>query len=107
MLKQWLKAGFIFKKKYFKSAGKRNWVFSGKPKEGNFEMSLAYFENTKIFRLFKIKGEANPYDKGWQPCFQQRKKKVYKRKENFLPSSEKLIAKRLATGCNERSMPWL
>lgn len=92
--KQWIK------KKYFKSAGKRNWVFSGKPKEGNFEMSLAYFENTKIFRHFKIKGEANPYDKDWQPYFQHRKERFTRRKEKSLPLSDKLKTKRLATGCN-------
>ena len=82
--KQWVK------NKYFKPVGKRNWVFTGKPKGGNFEMSLTYFENTKIFRHVKIKGAANPYDKDWQPYFQQRKKRFIKRKENNYLSAEKV-----------------
>jgi RNA-directed DNA polymerase len=82
--RQWIR------KKYFKSIGKRNWMFTGKAKESNFEISLAYFENTKIFRHVKIKGAANPYDKDWQPYFQQRQERFTKRKEKLLSSSEKV-----------------
>jgi RNA-directed DNA polymerase len=78
--KQWVK------NKYFKTIGKRNWVFSGKPKGGNIEISLAYFESTKIFRHVKIKGAANPYDREWHPYFQQRKERFTKRKGKLLLS---------------------
>ena len=79
--KQWIR------KKYFKSVGKRNWVFYGKPKGNNYETHLAFFGDTKIFRHIKIKGAANPYDKQWQPYFQQRQERFIIRKGEILSLS--------------------
>jgi RNA-directed DNA polymerase len=66
---QWIKA------KYFKSIGKRNWVFQttiadkdGKPKT----IRLINASDVPIKRHIKIKAKANPYDLAWEAYFEER-----------------------------------
>lgn len=66
------------KKKYFKPAGNRNWVFAaddmekfhsnGKP----FEIALFRASDIPIKRHIKIKGEANPFDPKFETYFEER-----------------------------------
>jgi RNA-directed DNA polymerase len=65
------------KKKYFKTVGKRNWVFTGtnQDREGRQKvvhlLSAAY---TPIRRHVKIRAKANPYDPQWEMYFEERLK---------------------------------
>lgn len=65
------------KKKYFKTVGKRNWVFTGtiQDREGRQEvvhlLSAAY---TPIRRHVKIRAKANSYDPQWEMYFEERLK---------------------------------
>jgi RNA-directed DNA polymerase len=63
---RWIKA------KYFKSKGKRHWVFSVTDKKKTSELPL--FDATKIIRHVKIKSLSNPYDKEWEGYFKERAK---------------------------------
>jgi RNA-directed DNA polymerase len=65
--KRWIK------KKYFKSIGKRRWVFAAQLKNKDY-VKLIRFEHTKIVRHIKIKSAANPFDADWQEYFTQRDK---------------------------------
>ena len=82
---QWIKD------KYFKSIGRRNWVFSGtiKGPEGKKQAtclrSAAY---TPIERHIKVKGEANPYDPEWEAYFEHR---LDTRMEANLKGKQKLL----------------
>lgn len=81
MLWQWAKrrhpnkgARWI-KKKYFKSIGRRNWVFTGEVnrEEGQpMTVHLLSASYTKIRRHVKIKCAANPYDLTWEDYFEHR-----------------------------------
>ena len=62
--KHWIKS------KYFKSKGKRHWVFSATDKKRKSELPL--FDATKIIRHTKIKCLSNPYDKDWYKYFKER-----------------------------------
>jgi len=65
-------------KKYFKTAGNRNWVFAaddmekfhsnGKP----FELALFRASDIPIKRHIKIRGEANPFDPEFETYFEER-----------------------------------
>jgi RNA-directed DNA polymerase len=63
------------KDKYFKSVGRRNWVFTGicegpdEIKQTTHLRSAAY---TPIKRHIKVKGNANPYDPEWETYFERR-----------------------------------
>jgi RNA-directed DNA polymerase len=77
MLWQWAKrrhpnkgARWI-KKKYFMTAGNRNWVFGCKDQEGKV-VTLANASDTAIVRHVKIKGGANPFDPAWNTYFEDR-----------------------------------
>ena len=59
------------KNKYFKQIGQRNWVFSAKT--GNMDYELRRFDKTKIKRHIKIKSASNPFDTDWQEYFKNRK----------------------------------
>jgi RNA-directed DNA polymerase len=67
--RRWIKA------KYFKSVGRRNWVFSGTikmPDESNHAVHLRPAAYTPIKRHIKVRGEANPYDPEWETYFENR-----------------------------------
>jgi RNA-directed DNA polymerase len=67
-------------KKYFKTVGKRNWVFFGQsPDKG--EVHLLYAADTKIVRHRKIVAEANPYDPKDELYFEQRLEYVLRQSE--------------------------
>jgi RNA-directed DNA polymerase len=63
------------RKKYFKTVGKRNWVFSGEIKTQNGRtktvrlLSIGYIP---IRRHVKIRNAANPYDPQWEVYFEAR-----------------------------------
>lgn len=57
----WVKA------KYFKTKGKRHWVFSASDKMQAIELPL--FDATKIIWHTKIKSLSNPYDEAWDSYF--------------------------------------
>ena len=65
------------KEKYFKSAGNRNWVFSGVNGKGN-PARLVYTMDTAIKRHIKIKAEANPYLPEFEEYFEQRLERAWK-----------------------------
>ncbi|WP_299790606.1 group II intron reverse transcriptase/maturase [uncultured Shewanella sp.] len=69
--KRWIKA------KYFKTAGPRNWVFSGMTVDG-FNKRLVYISDTAIKRHTKIKGEANPYDLAFEEYFEKRLERAWR-----------------------------
>lgn len=69
--KRWIKG------KYFKSAGTRNWVFSGITVEG-FTKRLIYTNDIAIKRHIKIKAEANPYDLAFERYFEKRIERAWK-----------------------------
>lgn len=63
------------KRKYFKSKGKRNWVFSGEVEgQGGKTRTIELFNipGVPIKRYIKIKGVANPYDPEWETYFERR-----------------------------------
>jgi RNA-directed DNA polymerase len=62
-------------KRYFRTVGSRNWVFSASDKTGDGESritDLLFANMTKIVRHVKVRAEANPYDKNWQHYFSVR-----------------------------------
>lgn len=64
------------KRKYFRSNGMRNWVFSTKVKDknGNIEyLDLFRASSVEIQRHIKIKAKANPFDPEFAEYFQKRK----------------------------------
>ena len=63
------------KQKYFKTRGSRNWVFAATEKEDDGttrERILLHESDTPIRRHIKIKADANPYDRQWEPYFESR-----------------------------------
>jgi RNA-directed DNA polymerase len=63
------------KQKYFKTRGSRNWVFAATEKEDDGtkrERILLLESDTPIRRHIKIKADANPYDRQWEPYFESR-----------------------------------
>ncbi len=63
------------RKKYFKTNGGQNWVFSGEilGREGAFQpIRLMKAKSTPIKRHVKIRSEANPYDPEWETYFEKR-----------------------------------
>lgn len=67
--KQWIR------RKYFRTVGTRNWVFTGEVvrKSGEIlELQLSNAARVPIQRHTLIKGEANPYDPQWEEYFDQR-----------------------------------
>ena len=67
--RRWIKA------KYFKSVGRRNWVFSGTiqmPDGKNKIVHLRRASYTPIKRHIKVKAEANPYNPEWETYFEHR-----------------------------------
>lgn len=58
------------KRKYFRSIGTRNWVFSGELRGKQVYLRLA--SDIPIKRHRKIKGDANPYDPAWEIYFEER-----------------------------------
>ena len=77
MLWQWAerrhpnKGARWIKKKYFITPGNRNWVFGAKDKDGKM-VTLVKASDTAIVRHVKIKGDANPFDPGWNAYFEDR-----------------------------------
>ena len=69
--KRWIKD------KYFKSAGNRNWVFSGVNNKGD-NVRLVYTMDTPIKRHIKIRAEANPYLPEFEVYFEQRLERAWK-----------------------------
>jgi len=69
------KAKGWIQKRYFRSDGFRNWIFSATQKTDCGEtkiLDLFYAASTKILRHVKIRSAANPYDKIWQRYFSSR-----------------------------------
>jgi len=67
--RRWIKA------KYFKSVGRRNWVFSGTIKMSDEKNQIVHLRRaayTPIKRHIKVRGEANPYDPEWETYFENR-----------------------------------
>jgi RNA-directed DNA polymerase len=63
------------RKKYFKTVGKRNWVFSGKVEDRKGKtrtVRLLAIGYTPIRRHVKIRNTANPYDPQWEVYFERR-----------------------------------
>jgi RNA-directed DNA polymerase len=63
------------KKKYFKSIGNRQWVFSGKIEGKGGKLRPIHLINVAavaIKRYTKIKGAANPYDPEWESYYEER-----------------------------------
>ena len=63
------------RKKYFKSNGGQNWVFSGEilGREGTVQsIRLIKANSIPIKRHIKIRSEANPYDPEWEVYFEKR-----------------------------------
>lgn len=73
--KRWIKG------KYFKTVGKRNWVFQAPLPDGSGLISLIYANDTPIRRHTKIKAAANPYDPTWEPYFEARLERKWKGSE--------------------------
>ena len=77
MLWQWAerrhpnKGARWIKKKYLITPGNRNWVFGAKDKDGKM-VTLVKASDTAIVRHVKIKGDANPFDPGWNAYFEDR-----------------------------------
>ncbi|QZO13359.1 group II intron reverse transcriptase/maturase [Pseudoalteromonas piscicida] len=67
----WVKA------KYFKTVGKRNWVFSGEWEESKI-LRLFSCNDVVIKRHTKIKAEANPYDLAFEEYFEQRLERAWR-----------------------------
>lgn len=67
----WVKA------KYFKTVGKRNWVFSGEWEESKM-LRLFSCNDVVIKRHTKIKAEANPYDLIFEEYFEQRLERAWR-----------------------------
>lgn len=67
----WVKA------KYFKTVGKRNWVFSGEWEESKM-LRLFSCNDVVIKRHTKIKAEANPYDLAFEEYFEQRLERAWR-----------------------------
>jgi len=66
---------------YFRTIGKRQWRFfaTQKTKGGETDViDLLYMATVKIVRHTKIRGNANPYDVGWQEYFSKRSIGTYK-----------------------------
>jgi RNA-directed DNA polymerase len=57
-------------KKYFKSVGGNNWVFSGEVDGQTRYLSDATY--VAIKRHIKVRGEANPYDPTWESYYEKR-----------------------------------
>jgi RNA-directed DNA polymerase len=74
------------KKKYFKTVGKRNWVFYGE-RDGK-ERHLFYMARVPIQRHVKVKGQANPYDPEWEVYFEVR---LIRQMENQLQGRKQLL----------------
>ncbi len=67
--KKWIKA------KYFQRIGDRDWVFTGTLTDGNgraHPIHLRKASRVRIVRHVKIRGNANPYDPGWELYFEER-----------------------------------
>lgn len=63
------------KKKYFRAAGDRDWVFFGQATGSNGEAQEVWLYEialTPVSRHVKVRGEANPYDPTWEPYFEHR-----------------------------------
>lgn len=79
MLRRWAKRRHPgktdrwIKERYFRSVGRRNWVFHGKIDGQDHCLNLA--AQIPIVRHIKIKGAANPYDPDWQMYFDHRQRK--------------------------------
>lgn len=65
------------KSKYFKTVGKRNWVFSGEWEESKI-LRLFSCNDMVIKRHTKIKAEANPYDLAFEEYFEQRLERAWR-----------------------------
>ena len=62
------------KRKYFKSIGTRNWVFSDY--EGEKRLKLFLASDIPIIRHVRIRRGANPYDRKWEEYFESRTDKI-------------------------------
>jgi RNA-directed DNA polymerase len=71
---QWIR------KRYFRTAGSRNWVFFARysTETGDSRcLDLLGANTIKIVRHVKIRSEANPYDKDWKQYFTRRQASKY------------------------------
>lgn len=62
------------KRKYYKTVGSQNWVFTATKQEKGAVRTLKLFnlQDIPIRRHLKIRGEANPYDSDWETYFEER-----------------------------------
>ena len=63
------------RQKYFKTVGKRNWVFTGEIVDNSGKtclVHLAHAAYTSIRRHVKVQGAANPYDPACETYYEQR-----------------------------------
>lgn len=66
--------------KYFRTIGNRKWCFFATQKtedDGAIVIDLLHASMVKIVRHIKIRGNANPYDNGWQEYFSKRSIRTY------------------------------
>jgi len=77
------------KDRYFRSIGRRNWVF----KADKARDALVIASDTKIIRHIKIKGDANPYDPQWDAYFEDRIGKQMKANLADHPKLQKIWGK--------------
>jgi len=62
----------LVRNRYFRTIGNREWGFFATQKAEGGEtkvIDLLYMSTVKIVRHTKIRGNANPYDSGWQEYF--------------------------------------
>jgi RNA-directed DNA polymerase len=79
------------RKKYFRTANHRQWIFVGTVTEDNGvtrEVQVRTAASTPIKRHKKIRKDANPYDPAWEPYFEQR---LDVKMENDLQGRRKLL----------------
>jgi RNA-directed DNA polymerase len=98
------------REKYFKTRGTRHWVFAATEKQEDGksrEIILLQESDTPIQRHIKIKADANPHDREWEPYFESRwgKKmlnsprgrgklyRVWRRQDGMCPHCQELITK--------------
>jgi RNA-directed DNA polymerase len=87
------------KNRYFKSQGKRNWVFSTGDK------TLINMSDTLIRRHVKIRMDANPYDREQEPYFERRWEQSWKKEPSQKRKRLLTVQHGLCPICRQRLHP--
>ena len=104
------KSAVWLKKKYFRSQGLRNWIFSTtvRDEKGNSHfLDLLCAFDTPILRHVKVRAEANPYDPQFTKYFlkrtrQKKNSKDREQKETFSSNSNSSKNTKRATGSSKK-----